>query len=368
MPPKRSPTKRTKSSVLKTSSLQHGAETRSISNNSVYNSSNASSRVLPSSEDSSQSLILTSNTDKRRFSGSSSDSEPESRIKRSKHIDDQRVFFKEIPKFSGEGAHIDYELWWSQLKIYFSQFDLSEPRQVLIAQNAISGVARKIVDSHPQLKTLSRLDEILRPVFVSTMDKVTKLKQSKQNTDESIMAYAAKIRMNVVESGVKEAAVEGFCLNYFLHGLKPEIGKKVQPFKPESLRRAIELATEFENELPRKDNSLSVMDTLKTIVADLPNNDKHGNLINKLNSLVQSLQSQLNASNAARELPKQDLCPSTTSNTVPTKNKFSSVRCFHCDRLGHGYMKCFKASADDKLRITSREKQKYDSRSNSKRS
>jgi hypothetical protein len=359
MPPKRSPTKRTKSSELKTRSLQHGAETRSISNNSVDNSSNASSRVLPSSEDSSQSLILTSNKDKRRFSGSSSDSEPEYRIKRSKHKDDQRVFFKEIPKFSGEGAHIDYELWWSQLKIYFSQFDISEPRQVLIAQNAISGVARKIVDSHPQLNTLSRLDEILRTVFVSTMDKVTKLKQSKQNTDESIMAYAAKIRMNVVESGVKEAAVEGFCLNYFLHGLKPEIGKKVQPFKPESLRRAIEL--------PRKDNSLSVMDTLKT-VADPPNNDKHGHLINKLNSLVQSLQSQLNASNAARELPKQDLCPSTTSNTVPTKNKFSSVRCFHCDRLGHGYMKCFKASADDNLRITSREKQKYDSRSNSKRS
>jgi hypothetical protein len=198
MPPKRSPTKRTKSSVLKTSSLQHGAETRSISNNSVDNSSNASSRVLPSSEDSSQSLILTSNTDKRRFSGSSSDSEPESRIKRSKHKADQRVFFKEIPKFSGEGAHIDYELWWSQLKIYFSQFDISEPRQVLIAQNAISGVARKIVDSHPQLNTLSRLDEILRPVFVSTMDKVTKLKQSKQNTDELISGICCQ---NTYECG-----------------------------------------------------------------------------------------------------------------------------------------------------------------------
>jgi hypothetical protein len=71
------------------------------------------------------------------------------------------------------------------------------------------------------------------------------------------------------------------------------IGKKVQPFKPESLRRAIELTTE--NELPRKDNSFSVMDTLKTVVADPPNNDEHGNLINKLNSQVQSLQSQLNA-------------------------------------------------------------------------
>jgi hypothetical protein len=63
--------------------------------------------------------------------------------------------------------------------------------------------------------------------------------------------------MYVVETGVKTSAFENHCLSYFLNGLKPEIAKKVQWLRPNSIvTRAIELALEIEHELrPKKRNS-----------------------------------------------------------------------------------------------------------------
>ena len=53
----------------------------------------------------------------------------------------------EVAKFSGEGILTDYELWLIQLQVFFVLFDLSKNCKVRLAQNAISGVARKVISN-----------------------------------------------------------------------------------------------------------------------------------------------------------------------------------------------------------------------------
>ena len=391
MPPKRLPAKRTKASVLLTSTRQHGAETPSISDSNTDTSSNTDNTI-----DSSLTRLPAFTTDSE---------EEEGRVKRRRQNrkGDSRIFCKEIPKFSGEGLFTDYELWWSQLQVYFAQFDLSENRKVIIAQNAISGVARKVKGNQRDIQTLEDSDELLRPTFVSNISKVIQLREAKQGAEETTLSFAARVKMYVVETGVKTSAIENHCLSYFLSGLKPEIAKKVQWLRPNTLPRAIELALEIEHELRPKKETLMAMNYKKheteretegeevssyktpafskadqrfnTITSDLRN------LKDSLNTLVENQRNQpsqnfaqnytsgrFNSSNSwtpnsSFSTPNRSWTPNRTATSYPTNNsvydnRFQNRRCYHCNQTGHSYRRCSQASDNQKQQIHDREAQK----------
>ena len=222
------------------------------------------------------------------------------------------VIFREIPKFNGD-SKADYESWWSQLNHYFQQFNLSEERKLLIAQNSISGMARRLLDSYTNIVDVRDINQILRPIFVPVDRKADELFNLKKQSDESIQMFAARVRMHVMVD-VKPEAVEQFALPFFIRGLEADLGRKVRDLRPDTLARAIQLANIIQSEQVVKVPSVT-LNTLTSYQMEPP-------------------------------APKR------------ARSERNSIRCYFCKNLGHGYRKCFKATEKDKQRIEEDQRQR----------
>ena len=153
---------------------------------------------------------------------------------------EHREFFKDLPKFTGteKDDNTGNDDWWSQVILFFKQFNMSEEKKLMVLNAGVSGLARKILDTAAGIDTLRKVDDLLRPIFEPKIKKVKKLVKSKQEPDETVTIYAVTIRMNVMSSGISDpVAIEDFALQFFLNGLRSDLMKKVQPLHPETFER-----------------------------------------------------------------------------------------------------------------------------------
>lgn len=154
-------------------------------------------------------------------------------------------FVYDPPKFSGDGCT-------SQINSFFDQFNCSE-QKLKMALTCIQGKPRRILDSRGQITSLDQLYTILRKTYGARVKEVNRLITTKQMADEPVRVFAARVAINVYSTGVKEEQMfDKFVLGIFLKGLRNEIDKQLLSNRPKTFEEAIEIATEYDEELKTK--------------------------------------------------------------------------------------------------------------------
>ena len=157
-----------------------------------------------------------------------------------------------------------------------------------------------------------------------------------------------------------------FALQFFLSGLRAEIAKKVSVLQPETFERAIQMAIVIEEDVkPIKTEVLQVMDIDEMDIKNQQDNTVESRKSDEMRDAVHNLSKQMKqfefALNAIRETKTYDSNRATYPNSAAT----SGIKCFHCNRLGHRYRKCFQATQADIDRIEERQNQLYKNRNRS---
>ena len=245
-----------------------------------------------------------------------------------------------VPRFCGK-EDIDYYI--ETATVYANQFPhLSDKQKTQALRTGITGEARELILGYPDksVSTVKRLFKVLLSTFKKKIHEIDNLHQLKQGKDEKSRVYAARVRRYVKKLAGKSSKrrLNKICLGFFKAGLRSDLRDRIHPSDlraPKSFRRAIKASVAAEAEKPKLQKKKE--STINTMLSKYENK-----ILGLIDKKMQSVQMQQPAQTNN----------SQTNLTKPVPRRTS--KCFHCERPGHRYMTCFKASEADKLKIRDR--------------
>ena len=94
----------------------------------------------------------------------------------------------------------------------------------------LAGVARKLVAKRDNIKTPAELFSILATFFKRPGAEVYEALTTKQQTNESVSAFAARLQANFHDAEISgsEKSMDALLLHLFKENMKPEYSKKLK--------------------------------------------------------------------------------------------------------------------------------------------
>ena len=237
-------------------------------------------------------------------------------------------------------------------RLYLEQFQnplYSVQDRLSATLMSITGYAREILEYEPNIRNTNEVFRVLRETYGKEVTH-TSLVNVKQTPEESVKVYFARLKLNFKKAGFDNGLeAERALLSYFIHGLRADIGKKLQAIWPSRITAALDSALQIEldflqnrNKKTPDLNQITTEEsqgvTTKNITQHLTNSqfkklsDNFGDLNEKLNNLIQSNKYK------------------TQNNYDPSK-KYKNVECFHCKQKGHGFYSCPTITPTEKEKI-----------------
>ena len=145
------------------------------------------------------------------------------------------------PKFDGND---DYDIWEEAVKkCLLSYKQYSEKEKIRWVKSNMTGLARQVVYKINFAK-LSKLFKFLRDMFSDKLRKIILILN--QKNDETIKSYKVRVISECMDITKNKRILNEICLKTFLNGVRIDIRKKLEIIKPDSFRRAVKLAMEYE--------------------------------------------------------------------------------------------------------------------------
>jgi hypothetical protein len=316
-------------------------DTDSSNSTDYYSSSDNSTSNSNTSESSESSGSNSSSTE-------SGDEEYVTRDNREHH------FLKAISKLTERDTHIpipqftgveDVEYYIDNARVYIHQFKhLREAKRVSLLRSGISGEARDVLKAYSDkdLGTVSQFYSVLKRMFKKKTKAATKLHQLKQETSEKVRVFAARIRRYVRKIAIQKK-INRTCLEFFKAGIRSEFADRLNSSRTKSFEQAVRIASEMEDEKPPIRGKKVVESVLFNA-----NLQHHPPVIPSQDSWNQLLEQQEQRLLALFNKPTE-ATPNTSG--PPILNRFKNLKCFHCQKPGHGYYFCRTANEQDKLQI-----------------
>ncbi len=158
---------------------------------------------------------------------------------------------------------------------------------------------------------------------------------------KALKLLAVKIQA-LVDSVCTNETRESRALKYFVNALRPDVFKRVSQLCPVNIENAIIQAKMVEEELAKTASKIEPV--LKEVkLAQI----SHESISNKnYEAIKQQLAALSNVVNSnQQQRHSSSYQPRNQSNRSP-------IKCFHCEKIGHSFRKCFKASKEDVNRIS----------------
>lgn len=145
------------------------------------------------------------------------------------------------PKFDGND---DYDIWEEAVKkCLLSYKQYSEKEKIRWVKSNMTGLARQVVYKINFAK-LSKLFKFLRDMFSDKLRKIILILN--QKNDETIKSYKVRVISECMDITKNKRILNEICLKTFLNGVRIDIRKKLEIIKPDSFRKAVKLAMEYE--------------------------------------------------------------------------------------------------------------------------
>jgi hypothetical protein len=187
---------------------------------------------------------------------------------------------------------------------FLRQYQLEEPTKIDLVINALEGEAYEVIGRPDRYDSVEKLFEKLAEAFAPVDDPLARLETMRQRSEETVQVFASRVTAQVEKLEIKADRAEYRRKKHFVAGLKPEIRRTVEGLFPTDYATALKQALAVEEKLKSQHSYRS--------------------------SSINQISTDVEKRNA---------------------NKVNIV-CFHCKKQGHRYLRCFKATQEDKDRIT----------------
>ena len=145
------------------------------------------------------------------------------------------------PKFDGND---DYDIWEEAVKkCLLSYKQYSEKEKIRWVKSNMTGLARQVVYKINFAK-LPKFFKFLRDMFSDKLRKIILILN--QKNDETIKSYKVRVISECMDITKNKRILNEICLKTFLNGVRVDIRKKLEIIKPDSFRKAVKLAMEYE--------------------------------------------------------------------------------------------------------------------------
>lgn len=213
-----------------------------------------------------------------------------------------------MPKFSGASKD-NFESWILNSKEYLENFPRKAKNDRLRALKlSLSGPARQVLEGYAPIKSVRTVYKVLEKTYGIDGNKFNRLVDTKQQPEESVRAFLARLRTNMMATNVldKKSQKEAG-LSLFLQNVKPDIGKRLAALFPSTLKQATEMAIKIEKEFKLRDSKnrekvQAIVDEEKSQsqnnklgLKELIRTEVKSDLQNVANQLQNTLEKQLNA-------------------------------------------------------------------------
>ena len=240
----------------------------------------------------------------------------------------------------------DVKHYISDMTTYLEQHShLPETYRAKLALAGVKGEARDVLMGYADadMDTPRKLFKILNREFKKREKSARGLHQLKQDSNEKVSIFAGRIRRYVRGLGVSKQRFDHNCVEFLKLGSTPPIQNRLQQRNPKSFAKAIKLAIEAEAEKPMK---------LKQKVDTINQIDEVSNL-----GLIGIQRSIQDLNNVIQQFKTGDKTPFKRDNriTIRADGRIGNGvkgACFVCDKKGHRYLQCFRATEQDKQKIT----------------
>ena len=144
------------------------------------------------------------------------------------------------------------ETWEMNSILYLEQFQsaiYSVHDRLSATLMSITGYAREILENEPNLRNTNDVFRVLRETYGKDVTH-TSLINVKQTPEESVKVYFARLKLNFKKAGFDNGLkAERALLCYFIHGLRPDIEKKLQAIWLSRITAALDSALQIELDL-----------------------------------------------------------------------------------------------------------------------
>jgi hypothetical protein len=233
---------------------------------------------LPPSATPNRKHMATSTISLDDYNGTLANTVADTRRQTTEPLSQQKLFSRlsHIGKYNGL-AEEDFEVWFEDFQNSLEDFDLTETRKVSILKSFLGGQARSVFEGVKyKATTIVQAGQEIAKVFsrVGPSEWQAKLQAMRKKDDQLIGVFAHEVSRAVHRAypTVDEYTAERMSINYFLNGLRPEVGQRVQRRKPDTLDEAIDKAHIYEAELPTKkeNKSKQVAEQLAILIEEEP--------------------------------------------------------------------------------------------------
>jgi hypothetical protein len=165
--------------------------------------------------------------------------------RRSEQPNEFAIMIKDPPKY--DGLRESCEVWNTNSRLYLEQFpNATESRKIASLLVAFQGTAREIAESKGPYRTVEEQYCAIRAVFGTEKNHFLKALGTKQESEESIQAFVARLQCNLNQAGLRGVVMQETALELLLQGARLDIAKKLQQIYPTTLEQVVESRMEKE--------------------------------------------------------------------------------------------------------------------------
>jgi len=246
-----------------------------------------------------------------------------------------------MPEYTIEDDILHYI---ENMKIYLrSQQHLAQGHQAQIIKAGIKGEARDVLMGYADkdMNTTQKIFKVLKQEFKKCEKSARSLHQLKQEANEKVSIFAGRIRRYVRNLGVKGHKIDRNCIEFMKIGALPQIQSRLYQRNPRTFMRAIKIAMEAEADKPVKGKPrIEIVNNTEKTSND---NSALQNSIKELCYVIQNLAPRAEGTSANRTTSRE-----YTNTRMGNGEKGA---CFVCNKKGHRYMQCFKATQLEKQKL-----------------
>jgi hypothetical protein len=192
------------------------------------------------------------------------------------------------------------------------------------------------------MNTTQKIFKVLKQEFKKWEKSARSLHQLKQEANEKVSIFAGRIRRYVRDLGVKGHKFDRNCIEFMKIGALTQIQSRLYQRNPRTFMRAIKIAMEAEADKPVKGKPrIEIVNNTEKTSND---NSALQNSIKELCNVIQNLAPKAEGTSANRTTSRE-----YTNTRMGNGEKGA---CFVCNKKGHRYMQCFKATQLEKQKLS----------------